>query len=94
MEYEDRYVDYKVLYYCPEENIFTDEDGQIIFDIFELVPPYLIEQFKEDKESIIYEKSRTQVVELFYTDGNEESDAMDRECNRLIHEYDCGETNH
>lgn len=66
MEYEDRYVDAIGIYYDAEQNIFYDEDKRPIFNIFDIVPPYIVEEFKEDGKDQVYNRSYKLVVELWY----------------------------
>ena len=55
------------LFYIPEENIFIDEDGIPVFNIFDYVPPWFIDEFKDKKEEVmVYERSRTECVEVYY----------------------------
>lgn len=66
MEYEDRYVDSIGLFYDAEENLFYDEDKRPVFNIFDVVPPYIVEEFKEEKKDKVYNRSYKLVVELYY----------------------------
>lgn len=55
-----------VLYYYPEENYFTDEDGFVIYDIFQYISPWELALFKEYRESCYIDHGRFGIVELVH----------------------------
>jgi hypothetical protein len=51
-------------YYDPDENLFRDEDGWIIYDIYRVIPPWRfkhlknvrgVEYLRKETEGIMYE---------------------------------------
>lgn len=90
MEFEDRFVNYTGLFYIEEENVFVDEDGGIVYNIFDFVPPAVLQEFKEEHVTKIYQKTRTDIIELYYpTPGElEELRQMQEEYKRKLYEED------
>lgn len=40
------------VFYYPEENLFKDSGGNIVFGMYKLIPPNMIFLFKHNKKSI------------------------------------------
>ena len=60
--------DSTTLYYDPKFNMFQDDDGWTMYNIFSLVTPQQVMVFKNKKEDmIVYGKNKT-YVELIYAD--------------------------
>ncbi len=53
------YIDMFSLYYYPENNFFTDEDGKIIYELFDIITPF-------DLDTFIYNKTDMYVDHLSY----------------------------
>lgn len=69
-------VDSVGLWYNIENNVFTDDDGFIVWSLFELVRPNDIFLFKRYQENQIV-KHRTQpntIVELFWPENEEDEE--------------------
>jgi hypothetical protein len=45
-------------YYDAYENLMTNDDGEIVFDIFRLIPPRLYNLYKQ-RPGTYYQKSKT-----------------------------------
>lgn len=58
---------YETLFYYPEENIFVDELGNIVHDIYRYVPLYFLYLFRDKREYMVY-KSNDIYVEIHYVD--------------------------
>ncbi len=59
-----------VLFYDKDHNWFTDEDGFVIYDIFEFVPVYVIEEYlsKNQEPCFVYKISPDVDVEIYRGD--------------------------
>ena len=88
MEYDDRFVNYLGFFYIAEENIFIDEDGGIVYNIFDFVPPQVVAEFKELRKTIVYEKTRTDIIELYYPQTNDEIQFLQEEYKRKVYDED------
>ncbi len=62
------------LYYDKEQNLFTDEDGYIIYHIFGIVTPNDIYLFKLHKEYMLLKGVHGEMVELIWPDDDEEEE--------------------
>jgi hypothetical protein len=56
------------LFYNLDDNIFTDEDGFEVVDIFSIIHPNFVYLFKTKKEDMVVYGVDGQIVELFYPD--------------------------
>lgn len=56
------------LWFDPDHNKFTDNDGFLIFDVFRYVKPAIVFAFLKAKESTIIQTGQRTYVELFYPD--------------------------
>lgn len=54
------------LFFDPEENVFLDECGFMIFDIFSIIDPIIVYLFKLKKEYMFTYDTSGHRVELFY----------------------------
>lgn len=65
------------LFYDRDKNVFIDEDGFIVWSIFEIITPNDLFLFKLNQEyMLVQHRTMPEVlVELYYPDGD---DAMDR----------------
>lgn len=69
---EDTYQDSIGLFYDEERNVFIDEDGFIVWDLFEIITPNDLFLFKFNKEYMLV-KHRTMpevLVEMYYPDDD------------------------
>lgn len=55
-------------FYDPDQNVFVDERGYIIFDIFRIVSPRVLLLFKMKKEYMLIRDPDGFLVELIYPD--------------------------
>lgn len=63
-----------VLFYNRRENYFTTEDDYIVYDIFELLPPYVVEEFMECKEEVFVRDLIPGVTAEIYVTNGEDDD--------------------
>lgn len=72
------YMDIISLYYLPDENKFTDEDGYVIFDIYRIITPNDVFLFRELQDYLIVKHATTPglLVEMHWPDdeGDYETD--------------------
>ena len=54
------------LYYYPEENYFTDEDGYVVYDIFSYITPNELTWFLHNKESLCFIRADGYFIEVNY----------------------------
>jgi hypothetical protein len=62
------------LYYLKEDNVFMDGEGEIVFEIFEIITPNDLYLFKRHKDYMIV-NHRTEpgiLVELYWPEDEEE----------------------
>ncbi len=71
---EEAYKDSFGLFYDEERNVFYDEDGFIIWSIFEIISPNDLLLFKKNKEyMLVHHQTMPEVlVELYYPEGDDE----------------------
>lgn len=64
------YKDAIGLFYDADKNVFVDEDGFVVWSIFELITPNDLFLFHAHKESIVvdHRSIKDMVVEIFYPD--------------------------
>lgn len=60
--------DFCRLYYVADQNVVTDEEGDIVYDIFNYVTPNEFLLFKHNKKDLITDGRYGQLVELVYFD--------------------------
>lgn len=58
------------LYYYPRDNIFTDEDGNMI-NTYDYVNPNTLKLFLHNKESVVFENGMGNYIEMIYPDYDE-----------------------
>ena len=58
-----------VLYYYPDENYFTDEDGYVVYDIFSYITPNELMWFLHGKESVCFIRANSCFIEVNYWEG-------------------------
>ena len=80
------YTDLVSLYYDPRSNRFEDEDGFIVWSIFELITPNDVYLFRENQEYMIvpHRQLKGVGVELYYP---EEGDCWYCENYEVCHGY-------
>lgn len=54
------------LYYVVDQNIVTDDEGEVIFDIYDYITPNEFYLFKQQKKDLITDGRYGQLVELIY----------------------------
>lgn len=59
------------IYYYEDENVFTDEDGHVIYDTFDIITPNDIYLFKHDPafNSFRMVSDREVIVQIIYIPG-------------------------
>jgi len=55
-----------LLYYYPEKNHFTDEDGYVVYDIFSYITPNELTWFLHNKESLCFIRADGYFIEVNY----------------------------
>jgi hypothetical protein len=65
-----RYIDI-ALYYLKLENVMIDENSNVLFDIFNYIPPYIYDIFREKKEDMLWVDYTNDIIyELIYQDDD------------------------
>ena len=59
-----------------------------LYNIFDFVPAQIVAEFKEVKHAIIYEKTRTDIIELYYPKHNDELQFLQEEYKRKLYDED------
>lgn len=64
------------IFYVPEWNVFMDEDGFIIWSIFEIITPNDLFLFKRNKEYMCVQHCTMKevLVEMYYQDKDDDID--------------------
>lgn len=57
------------LFYDEERNLFTGDDGFIVYDIFRIINPNTLFRFKLKKTYSIEQSRDGRIVEMFYGDN-------------------------
>ena len=60
------------LYYDTEHNLMMDEDGFLVYNIYDYITPSMLFLFLKKKETMIFEISSRCFVELVYPEEDEE----------------------
>lgn len=70
---EEGFSDSVGLFYDADRNVFIDEDGFIIWSIFEIISPNDLYLFKRNREYMLvpHRSIPTLLVELYYPDGDD-----------------------
>ena len=58
----------RILIYWKEDNLFTDEEGQIIFNIFSLITPNDLYLFKKNKDNATIDGLQGGVIDIVYSE--------------------------
>lgn len=66
-----RHAEVVDLYLDPDHLKMMDSDGNIVFDIFRIIPPSVFYLFLDRKQTMMYEAGRNIVVNLFYPDEDD-----------------------
>jgi hypothetical protein len=56
----------RMLYYYSQDNTFDDEDGNIMFNLFSLIPPNDLFMFKKNKKSVCLDGVHGGKISLIY----------------------------
>lgn len=69
------------LFYLKDDNVFIDGEGEIVFEIFELITPNDLYLFKKNKEDVVVNHCREvgTIVELYWPEP--EIEEWRDECN-------------
>lgn len=62
------------LWYYEEINKFVDDDGFIVWNIYDYITPGMLRLFLEEKIYMCFERSPGYFVEMFYPEGDIDSD--------------------
>jgi hypothetical protein len=62
--------EHQILYYNDKLNIFLDDGGYIVYDIFRIVSPNDLYLFREKKEDIVLRSKLGMDVRLIYGDAS------------------------
>lgn len=67
------------LYYFKEDNVFMDGEGELVFEIFEIITPNDLYLFKQNKKTFIVNHCTDlgYFVELYWPDAENESYSKD-----------------
>lgn len=72
MEYEDRYVHTLEYFYYPNYGFFVDTSCRVTHDIFEYVPPIIVEMFLDERAPyFVYEVNKNLIVEMFFEEADD-----------------------
>lgn len=62
---------YRLIAYYPEDNIFMDEDDEMITNIFSLISSKDLYLFKKNKENVVIKGIQGRIIDLLYLDSRE-----------------------